>query len=203
MKTPAAPPLYSQTFDTAVHLPEGGRSVARSAAVMKKHPLIIVALVAAVAVAAALGLSLLMPANVQAPVEPGTTLISLSPPITETLFEIGAGDQVVGRSDYCDFPPQVKDLPPCGSALQANAEAIIRLRAGLIDYLDKGVGVKELRRRAARVFDGPKRVLKPESERRPILRRWPLTIADVYIPDRPQGAAERVRRWAAAIRGEL
>jgi hypothetical protein len=86
---------------------------------------------------------------------------------------------------------------------QFTDEALAWLRAALIDRLDKGVAVEVLRRRAARVYDGPKRVLKREAERRPALRRWPLTIADVYIPDRPQGAAERVRRWAAAIRSEL
>jgi hypothetical protein len=86
---------------------------------------------------------------------------------------------------------------------QFTDKALAGLRAALIDRLDKGVAVEELRRRAAGVFDGPKRVLKPEAERRPVLRRWRLTIADVYIPDRPVGAAERVRRWAAAIRGEL
>jgi hypothetical protein len=86
---------------------------------------------------------------------------------------------------------------------QFTDEALAGLRAGLIDRLDNGVAVEELRRRAARTFDGPKRVLKREAERRPALRRWPLTIADVYIPDRPEGAAERVRRWAATIRGQL
>jgi hypothetical protein len=86
---------------------------------------------------------------------------------------------------------------------QFTDEALAGLRAGLIDRLDNGVAVEELRRRAARIFNGPKRVLKRAAERRPVLRRWPLTIADVYISDHPAGAAERVRRWAAAIRGEL
>jgi hypothetical protein len=43
-------------------------------------------------------------------------------------------------------------------------------------------------------------VLKPEAERQPVLRQWTMTIADVYLPDQPQGAAERVRAWAAVIR---
>jgi hypothetical protein len=46
-------------------------------------------------------------------------------------------------------------------------------------------------------------VLKPEAERRPVLRQWSLTIADVYLPDQPQGAAERVKAWAASIRREF
>jgi hypothetical protein len=86
---------------------------------------------------------------------------------------------------------------------QFTDEALAGLRAAFIDHLDNGVAVEMLRRRMARAYDGPRRVLKDEAQRRPALRRWPLTIADVYTPDRPEGAAERVRRWAAAIRSEL
>jgi hypothetical protein len=81
--------------------------------------------------------------------------------------------------------------------------ALANLRAGLIERLDNGVAVVELRRRASWQFAGKTRVLKPASERRPVLRRWSTTIADVYLADRPAGAAERVWAWAAAIRREM
>lgn len=81
--------------------------------------------------------------------------------------------------------------------------AIANLRAALIDRLDHGVTVPELRRRASRAFDGPRRVLRNETERRPVLERWPLTIADVWLPDQLDGAAGRVRAWAASIRSRL
>lgn len=86
---------------------------------------------------------------------------------------------------------------------QFTDEALAGLRVAFIDHLDQGVSTQELRRRAASVYEGPKRVLRPAAERRPLLRRWPMTIADVYIPDQPTGAAQRVRQWAAAIRREL
>ena len=86
---------------------------------------------------------------------------------------------------------------------QFTYEALADLRAALIDRLDNGVAVVELRRRAARTYGGKKRVLKAEAERRPALRQWQVTIADVFIPNQPEGAAERVRRWAASIRAEL
>ena len=82
-------------------------------------------------------------------------------------------------------------------------EALANLRAGLIERLDHDVAVAELRRRASRQFEGKMRVLKPASERRPTVRRWSSTIADVYLPDQPAGAAERVRGWASAIRREI
>ena len=86
---------------------------------------------------------------------------------------------------------------------QFTGEALAWLRQSLIDYLDRGVPTAALRQRASQAYEGSKRVLRPKSERVPVLRRWPMTIADVYIPDQPGGAAERVKAWAAAIRREV
>jgi ABC-type Fe3+-hydroxamate transport system substrate-binding protein len=54
-------------------------------------------------------------------------IVSLAPAITETLFAIGAGDRVVGVSDYCDYPLAVKSLPRVGTSLTPSYEAIVRL----------------------------------------------------------------------------
>lgn len=86
---------------------------------------------------------------------------------------------------------------------QFTDEALTGLRAVFIDYLDKGTSIKEIRRRVGQVADGPTRVRKREAERQPVLRRWPMTIADVYLPEQPEGAAARVRAWASSIRLEL
>lgn len=86
---------------------------------------------------------------------------------------------------------------------QFTEEALAGLRAAFVKRLDQEIPVQALRRRMAQTYEGQKRVLKPEAERRPVLRRWKMTIADVYLPGQPQGAAERVRRWAAATRSEL
>jgi iron complex transport system substrate-binding protein len=59
-------------------------------------------------------------------------IVSLSPGITDALFAIGAGNSVVARSDYCDFPPEVTRLPKVGSSITPNYEAIARLEPTLI-----------------------------------------------------------------------
>ena len=41
-------------------------------------------------------------------------IISLSPAITEILFAIGAGDKVVGVTQYCDYPPEAKTRTSIG-----------------------------------------------------------------------------------------
>lgn len=86
---------------------------------------------------------------------------------------------------------------------QFTAETLAELRAVYIEHLDRGLPVAEIRRRVGAQTEGARRVLKPAAERRPVLRRWPLTVADVYLPDQPQGAAERVKAWAGSIRREL
>lgn len=59
-------------------------------------------------------------------------IVSLSPAVTETLFAIGAGPELVGVSDYCNYPDAAKQLPRTGTALTPNYEAIVRLSPTLI-----------------------------------------------------------------------
>ena len=86
---------------------------------------------------------------------------------------------------------------------QFTDDAIAGLRQSYIDHLDRGIPVAEIRRRASSAFEGSKRVRRDEASIRPVLRAWPMTIADVYHRAQPEGAAERVRRWARAIRSQL
>jgi len=59
-------------------------------------------------------------------------IVSLAPSVTETLFAIGAGAQVVGVSQYCDYPPAARKLPRVGTFLTPNIEAIAALRPTLV-----------------------------------------------------------------------
>jgi iron complex transport system substrate-binding protein len=59
-------------------------------------------------------------------------IVSLAPAVTETLFAIGAGAQVVGVSEYCDYPPAVRKLPRVGTFLTPNIEAIVALRPTIV-----------------------------------------------------------------------
>ena len=66
------------------------------------------------------------------PAVPDTRIVSLQPQITETLFAIGAGGQVVGRSDYDSLPAEVTALPSAGTALTPNVEAVVGLRPSVV-----------------------------------------------------------------------
>jgi iron complex transport system substrate-binding protein len=59
-------------------------------------------------------------------------IVSTAPSITETLFALGLGSEVVGVSRFCDFPPEVLKLPKVGTYLKPDPEAIARLAPGLV-----------------------------------------------------------------------
>lgn len=59
-------------------------------------------------------------------------IISLAPSLTESLFAIGAGDQVVAVTDYCDHPPEAAQKPTVGGMTNPSIETIIALSPDLI-----------------------------------------------------------------------
>lgn len=61
-----------------------------------------------------------------------TRVVSLSPSTTEALDAIGARTALVGRSRYCDFPPDVAALPIVGGFVDPNYEAILALHPDLV-----------------------------------------------------------------------
>jgi iron complex transport system substrate-binding protein len=59
-------------------------------------------------------------------------IISIVPNVTEILFAIGAGPQVVGVSTYDVEPPEVRSLPTVGALLDPDTEKIISLKPDLV-----------------------------------------------------------------------
>jgi iron complex transport system substrate-binding protein len=59
-------------------------------------------------------------------------IISLIPPMTETLFAIGAGPQVVAVGSFDNYPPEVAKLPRVGALLDPDVERILSLRPDLV-----------------------------------------------------------------------
>lgn len=82
-------------------------------------------------------------------------IISLVPSHTEILFALGLGDQVVGVTKHCDYPPEVDGIERVSSFGNPGAEKIISLRPDLvlIDSRLQGGCAKELKRAGIRIFD--------------------------------------------------
>lgn len=60
--------------------------------------------------------------------EPATRIVALTPSDCEILYAIGAGEALVGRGEYCDYPQEVLDVPAVQSGANTNLEQIIDLK---------------------------------------------------------------------------
>jgi iron complex transport system substrate-binding protein len=65
--------------------------------------------------------------------QPAQRIVSLAPSNTELLFAVGAGEQVVGREDFSDYPVEALDIPSVGGSMgDYNLEAIVALQPDLV-----------------------------------------------------------------------
>ena len=64
---------------------------------------------------------------------PAQRIVSLAPSNTEILFAIGAGDQVVGRDEFSDYPAEAASIETVGGSMgQYSTEAIVALEPDLV-----------------------------------------------------------------------
>lgn len=63
---------------------------------------------------------------------PAQRIISLAPHITEMLFAIGAGSQVVGVVSYSNYPAKAKEITNIGGYNKLDIETIVSLQPDLI-----------------------------------------------------------------------
>lgn len=66
------------------------------------------------------------------PMDTPQRIVSLAPVITETLFLVGAGAQVVGVTRFCDRPEAATRLPQVGGYVDPSLEKILALKPDLV-----------------------------------------------------------------------
>jgi len=59
-------------------------------------------------------------------------IVSLAPSLTEIVYAVGAGEQLVGDTEYCDYPPQAKNVAKIGDTLHPSIERIIALKPQIV-----------------------------------------------------------------------
>ncbi len=59
-------------------------------------------------------------------------IVSLSPATTELIFDLGAGDLLVGRTRYCQDPPAALEVPSVGEGFDPNVEVVASRRPDLV-----------------------------------------------------------------------
>lgn len=59
-------------------------------------------------------------------------VISLAPNLTEIVFAVGGGADLVGRTSYCDFPAEARSISEIGDTLHPSLEKIIALKPQIV-----------------------------------------------------------------------
>ncbi len=121
-------------------------------------------------------------------------VLALAPHVCEMLFAIGAGREIVGAVDYCDYPPAARALPRVGNYRAVHAEAALRLRPTLAIAMSPNIsGLDTLKRFGVRVIvSDPKTVhevgdemarlgaiLGHADEASAFVRRWHARLAEL------------------------
>ncbi|MFO7815444.1 MAG: cobalamin-binding protein [Halanaerobiales bacterium] len=64
--------------------------------------------------------------------EKPTKIISISPNMTEILFAVGAGDNVIGVTTFADYPEEATEVDKIGTITEPNIEKIIEMEPDVV-----------------------------------------------------------------------
>ena len=59
-------------------------------------------------------------------------IVSAAPMVTEICCALGLRDSLVGRTRYCDYPPDIENVQSVGALIDVNVEVLLALRPDLI-----------------------------------------------------------------------
>jgi iron complex transport system substrate-binding protein len=59
-------------------------------------------------------------------------IVSLTPNTTEIVYYLGLGGNLVGRSNYCNYPPEVSKVLSIGDPMSLSVEKIVELKPDLV-----------------------------------------------------------------------
>lgn len=125
------------------------------------------------------------------PLESAQRIVSTTPSITEILFALGLGDQVVGVSTYCRYPEAAKRLPKVGTFIEPNIEAILQQRPTLVIIQTNPVRLAE----------------RLTTVKLPVLEVNPVSMDGVHQAilaiGKAGGVAERARMLSEKLKMEL
>ncbi len=121
--------------------------------------------------------------------KPAERVVALTASDCEILYAIGAGDKLVGRGTYCDYPEEVLEVPEVASGDDTNIEEILALEPDVLLMSD----MAQTEEQVARLEDAGVRVVVSEA----------VDIEGVYDAIELIGALMGQEENAAALVGEM
>lgn len=118
---------------------------------------------------------------------PCPRVLSAAPNLTEIVFALGLGEQLVGRTRYCTHPPAAGAIPSIGDLYQVSSEHVLALKPEVVLIAGQGRAMRDV---VARL--GVEAVLLPDA-----------TLDDLYAAIEQLGRRLGRPRTAAALSGAI
>ncbi len=128
---------------------------------------------------------------------PAKRVVSLAPHLTETLFALGVGDQIVGTVRYADFPAAAQQIPRFGDAFSVNVESVIGARPDIVFAWQTGGTMRSVNRIADL---GVPVYINEAPTPAAIARSIEALSVLVGVPDRGAALAAQYRDTLASLR---
>jgi len=111
-------------------------------------------------------------------------IVSLAPNVTEIIYKLGLQEQLVGATDYCDYPPEAKQIERVAGFGDPNIEKLFSLKPDLI----LGTELEEKDLQQVMEGEGARVLLTPIDSFESLFAAFHKIAEAVHRPD----AAERV-----------
>jgi iron complex transport system substrate-binding protein len=77
-------------------------------------------------------ISLSSPTRAAEPASPPRRIVSLAPSMTEILYALGLGENIVAVTTFCDYPEEAKKKPKIGGMSNPSLEAVVSLKPDIV-----------------------------------------------------------------------
>ena len=123
-------------------------------------------------------------------------IIALSPAINETLYALGAGDQIIANTEYCNYPVEAKNKPKVGGYFSPSLEKILSLNPTMVILQENNAPL------AAKIQKMGIKTLIIKIDTYPSIRRSIFTIgAVVHKEKRAEAIVSELDQKLRALRG--
>lgn len=161
-----------------------------------RRPLAVFGVIVSVATAVSMGTAAALAAPGATPKAGERRLVSLAPNLTEILHAVGAGGEVVGVTDQCDFPAEAKAKAKVGSYVAPNLESLVTLRPTTV-FATEGNPRELVGRIAKRGVEVVEVAPRRAAELAPAIR---MVAARAGRPERGEALAKGVEAGLARLR---
>ncbi len=122
----------------------------------------------------------------------------MAPSITESLFALGAGDRVIGRTDFCSWPKEACTRPNIGGMLNPSIETWLQLQPDLIIFLETSDQIAAKARSL-----GLNTLMVNMNRLEDVFASWKLMGETLAIPDQSNALIDSVQEKIDRVQSRL